>query len=90
MCFVRKISGPVTHVIQETIAVAGNTEQRALPGALLIQDVQIVQIIRLYVLIIIIVFHVHPELQILALGVKQIHLIFSAQPAIGSDRAIGP
>jgi hypothetical protein len=72
------------------VVIPDNTEQRALPGALLIQDVQIVQIIRLYVLIIIVVFHVHLELRILALGAEQIRLIFNAQPAIGSDHAIGP
>jgi len=90
MCFVRKILGPVGHVIQKTIAVTGDTEHRAPLKAQLIQHVQIVQMIRLHVLIIIIEFRVHLELRILALGAEQIHLIFDAHPAIGSNHAIGP
>jgi len=70
--------------------IPDNTEQRALPGAQQIQPVQIVQIIRLYVLIIIVEFRVNMDLRILALGAEQIHLLFDAHPAIGSNHAIGP
>jgi len=76
--------------VQRSVAVPDGTEQRARMGAKLIQHVQIVQIIRLNVLIIIIDFRVHLELRILALGAEQIHLMFDAHPAIGSKHAIRP